>query len=163
MQKDHRSGGLYRTRLLRPARSTPMRTSGFYIVFVEDNTAIRLQTREICGQWRTAPRLKFVGNGFEALIELTVEVPDLLIAKIGVPHLSGISMLQCIRNVPEYAQLPVVLVAEDRREEALAKELQQDNLTVLPRRGMFDGLEPIVETLFMSKAGGAGAADAAIQ
>ena len=114
------------------------------------------------------PHTQHAGQAHQAVRARTADLAPQVsatagIAKIGVPHLSGISMLQCIRNVPEHAQLPVVLIAEDRREEALAKELQQDNLTVLPRRGMFDGLEPIVETLFTSKAGGAGAADAAIQ
>lgn len=134
-----------------PRRTAAATRPGVYIVFVEDDPTILMQARKSFAQWYSRPKVKFVSNGFNALLELTLEVPDLLIAKIATPYFDGLSMVRCIRDFPEYAGLPLALIADNRQEQLLAKRLDCGNLTILQRRGLFDRLEPMVESLAMSK------------
>jgi CheY-like chemotaxis protein len=136
----------------------PLKNSGasvsdadFYMVIVEDDPESRQRVEEVIGRWRRRPGLKFVDNGFAALVELTVKIPDLLVAKIAVPHLNGLGMARCIRDVPEYKQVPIVLVADDQDEELLARDMPADNLMVLSRRSLFHQLEAIVDVLAEAK------------
>jgi CheY-like chemotaxis protein len=68
-------------------------------------------------------KVKAVRNGLEALAEIQVNRPDVIVTDIIMPGLSGLDLIMAVRSNDELADLPVVAITsfgESLREEALA-------------------------------------------
>ena len=58
------------------------------------------------------------GHGLEALQALSVEVPDIILLDLRMPHMNGEEFLHRIRRQPAYAEIPVLVMTNISREEA---------------------------------------------
>jgi CheY-like chemotaxis protein len=68
-------------------------------------------------------KVKAVRNGLEALAEIQVNRPDVIVTDIIMPGLSGLDLIMAVRSNDELADLPVVAITsfgESLREEARA-------------------------------------------
>jgi len=68
-------------------------------------------------------KVKAVSNGLEALAEIQVKRPDMIITDIAMPVLSGLDLITAVRSDDELADLPVVAITsfgEELREQAQA-------------------------------------------
>jgi CheY-like chemotaxis protein len=68
-------------------------------------------------------KVKAVRNGLEALAEIQVNRPDVIVTDIIRPGLSGLDLIAAVRSNDELADLPVVAITsfgESLREEARA-------------------------------------------
>jgi CheY-like chemotaxis protein len=68
-------------------------------------------------------KVKAVSNGLEALAEIQVKRPDMIITDIAMPVLSGLDLITAVRSDDEIADLPVVAITsfgEELREQAQA-------------------------------------------
>jgi len=68
-------------------------------------------------------KVKAVRNGLEALAEIQVNRPDVIVTDIIMPGLSGLELIEAVRSNDELADLPVVAITsfgESIREEARA-------------------------------------------
>jgi CheY-like chemotaxis protein len=68
-------------------------------------------------------KVKAVRNGLEALAEIQVNRPDVIVTDIIMPGLSGLDLIVAVRSNDELADLPVVAITsfgERLREEARA-------------------------------------------
>ena len=66
-------------------------------------------------------KVKAVSNGLEALAEIQVKRPDMIITDIAMPVLSGLDLINAVRSDDELADLPVVAITsfgEKLREQA---------------------------------------------
>ena len=88
------------------------------IMVVEDDTSLR----EIYGIRITAEGYNVVsaGDGEEALAVAVREKPDLILADVMMPKISGFDMLDILRTTPETANIKVIIMtalsAEDQRQ-----------------------------------------------
>ena len=88
------------------------------IMVVEDDAALR----EIYSIRITAEGYEVVsaGDGEEALAVAVREKPDLVLADVMMPKISGFDMLDILRNTPETAKIRVIMMtalsADDQRE-----------------------------------------------
>jgi DNA-binding response OmpR family regulator len=64
-----------------------------------------------------------VSNGADALRVIKARRPDLVILDCNMPELSGVLLVQELRNSPEFADLPVMMLTGRRgdRDEELAR------------------------------------------
>jgi CheY-like chemotaxis protein len=68
-------------------------------------------------------KVKTVTNGFEALAEIQLDRPDVIVTDLAMPVLSGIEMIQAIKSDSRYANIPVIAITsfgENMRELARA-------------------------------------------
>jgi CheY-like chemotaxis protein len=68
-------------------------------------------------------KLKAVRNGLEALAEIQVNRPDVIVTDIAMPVFSGLDLIVAVRSNDELADLPVVAITsfgEKLREQARA-------------------------------------------
>jgi two-component system cell cycle response regulator DivK len=68
-------------------------------------------------------RVKAVSNVLQALAEIQVNRPDLIVTDIAMPVISGLDLITAIRSNDELADLPVVAITafgENLREQARA-------------------------------------------
>jgi two-component system cell cycle response regulator DivK len=54
--------------------------------------------------------IKFARDGQEALNIITTDPPDLVLLDIQIPGISGLDVIQKLRQMPEFAALPVIAV-----------------------------------------------------
>jgi two-component system, cell cycle response regulator DivK len=68
-------------------------------------------------------KVSAVRNGLEALAEIQLNRPDVVVTDITMPVLSGLDLIVSIRSNEELADLPIVAITsfgEDLREQARA-------------------------------------------
>jgi len=68
-------------------------------------------------------KVKAVRDGLEALAEVQVNRPDVIVTDIIMPGLSGLDLIEAVRSNDELADLPVVAITsfgDSIREEARA-------------------------------------------
>ncbi|MBR3144072.1 response regulator [Candidatus Saccharibacteria bacterium] len=117
------------------------------IMVVEDDAALR----EIYSIRITAEGYEVVsaGDGEEALAVAVREKPDLVLADVMMPKISGFDMLDILRNTPETAKIKVIMMtalsADDQRERG--EKLGCDRYLVKSQVGIEDMINAIHEVL----------------
>ena len=73
-------------------------------------------------------------DGREALELIRKSKPDLLLSDVMMPHLDGFGLLRAVREDPQSAQLPVILLSARAGEESRVEGLQHgaDDYLVKP-------------------------------
>ena len=72
-------------------------------------------------------QVKAVRNGFDALTELQVHCPDVIITDLAMPVLDGITLIKIIKSRTELADIPVIaMTAYGRTLQRLAKSAGAD-------------------------------------
>ena len=117
------------------------------VMVVEDDAALR----EIYSIRITAEGYDVVsaGDGEEALVVAVREKPDLILADVMMPKISGFDMLDILRNTPETADIKVIMMTalsgEDQR--ARGESLGCDRYLVKSQVGIEDVVNTIHEVL----------------
>jgi DNA-binding response OmpR family regulator len=62
-------------------------------------------------------------NGAECLLSIEADRPDLLILDVAMPVLGGYQVLHLIREKPELAALPVIMLTARRADQDVARSL----------------------------------------
>lgn len=78
------------------------------ILAVDDQPEIRQMYRAVlrtCGY-----EIMMAGSGREALLSMQLKCPDLILLDLAMPDMDGLEFLQLIRQSPEWATLPVILM-----------------------------------------------------
>ena len=75
-----------------------------------------------------------VGDGEAAIASISAEKPDIVLADIGMPKRSGYEVSAFVKNNPELAHIPVLLLAGafEPVDDAKAKEVRCDGVLIKP-------------------------------
>ncbi len=75
-----------------------------------------------------------VGDGEAAIASISADKPDIVLADIGMPKRSGYEVSAFVKNNPELAQIPVLLLAGafEPVDDAKAKEARCDGVLIKP-------------------------------
>jgi len=126
----------------------------FQIMVVEDNEDLLKLYRLNLGRWPLEHRLIAINNGWEALIKLGSDKPDLLIADLFMPGFDGFMMLKSIRAVPEYKDLPIVVVTGLSPGDIVSRGGLPEDITILTKPIPFAELQRLTEELASRKQRG---------
>jgi CheY-like chemotaxis protein len=96
------------------------RNPGARVLVADDNADMRDYLRHLLGQYWTVDT---VADGEEALAALDRIVPDLLLADVMMPKVDGFTLLHRIRERPQIATLPIILLTTRAGEEAAIEGL----------------------------------------
>lgn len=126
-----------------PSRSRPCGRSGggkplgnMRILLVEDNEAAVIQVRSVLESAGYA--VDVARTGREAIAFVAKTVPDGIVLDLMMPEVDGFEVLEEIRNRPETATLPVlILTAKDLGAEDF-KRLSANNVQQLVQKGDVD-------------------------
>ncbi|MBR3220566.1 response regulator [Candidatus Saccharibacteria bacterium] len=117
------------------------------IMLVEDDQSLR----EIYSIRLTAEGYEIVvaGDGEEALATAVKEKPDLIIADVMMPKISGFDMLDILRSTPETKDVKVIMMtalsSEDQRQRG--ENLGADRYLVKSQVGIEDVINVVHEVL----------------
>lgn len=79
------------------------------VMIVDDDPVIRTLISEII--LNTGNQVETCENGATCLSHLENEIPDLLVLDLQMPDMTGMDVLERIRNNPKIQSLPVVLLS----------------------------------------------------
>ena len=90
------------------------------ILVVDDQPELRQMYRTVLA--RAGYDVCVAANGNEALLAMEMCFPDLILLDLAMPEMDGITFLRLIRNTPEWAKVPVIVltafVNEDQAQTA---------------------------------------------
>ena len=78
------------------------------ILVVDDQPQIQQMYRTVLR--RSGYEVVVASNGFKALHAMESHFPDLILLDMAMPELDGVAFLQIIRQTPEWARIPVILI-----------------------------------------------------
>lgn len=85
------------------------------ILIVDDSATIRTIVKKALepGQFE----LKEAGDGVEALEQVKGFMADLVISDINMPNMDGLTMVENLRKIPQYASTPVIVLSTEASQE----------------------------------------------
>lgn len=96
------------------------------ILIAEDDPTLQLLYQLTMESWDLPIKLRIVGNGFEGLLQVGQQVPDILIADLMMPGMDGFEMIRNLRANPNLARMDIIVVSAIEREEIAKKGLPAD-------------------------------------
>lgn len=102
------------------------------ILIAEDDPTLQLLYQLTMESWDLPIKLRIVGNGFEGLLQVGQQVPDILIADLMMPGMDGFEMIRNLRANPSLSRMDIIVVSAIDREEIAKKGLPSD-VTVMSK------------------------------
>ena len=94
---------------------------GARVLLADDNADMRDYVRELLSP---AYVVEAVGDGEQALIAARRDPPDMVISDVMMPRLSGLGLLEALREDPQLRDIPVILLSARAGEEARIEGLE---------------------------------------
>jgi len=140
------------------AAPAPAASSRKKVLLVDDDrTLLRLYELELQG-WDLPLDVMKAHDGFEALIRIGEQRPDLLVSDLSMPGMDGFRMIRTLRGDANYGQMAIIVVSGLDRATIGSMGLPAD-IPVFPKPVPFAQLRAAVENaLEVGSAGSAGAA-----
>jgi CheY-like chemotaxis protein len=82
-------------------------------------------------------------NGKEALAEIEMHIPDLVLTDMQMPEMNGLELVTAVKE--EYPLIPVLLMTAQGSEEIAVQALKQGAASYVPKRRLAQDLREIVE------------------
>lgn len=80
------------------------------VVVVEDDQAMLKLYQMTIESWKLPIEVRFISNGYEAIVSISQNTPDLLITDLKMPEMDGFSMLKALRNMDDFLLMTIVVV-----------------------------------------------------
>lgn len=88
-----------------PVSARPMR-----VLIAEDDRLMQALYKKTVATWDMQIEVKIVASGFEGLMEIGRDAPDLLLSDLVMPDLDGFAMIRRLRADPRLAQMDIIVV-----------------------------------------------------
>lgn len=80
------------------------------VLIAEDDHLMQALYEKTVGTWDMPIEVKIVASGFEGLMEIGRNPPDLLVADLIMPDLDGFAMIRKLRADPQLANMDIIVV-----------------------------------------------------
>lgn len=119
----------------------------FRIFVVEDDQIQQEIYKEILPRWLLAPEVIVINDGYEALIRLGLEKPNLLISDLLMPGMDGFKMLNTIKNMPEFSDIKLAVVTALEQSQVKQAGFLPQDIPVFGKPIPFDALENLANSV----------------
>ena len=120
------------------------------LVVEDDNALLKLYKLRISG-WDFPVDLSMAANGYEGLMRIGRESPDLLILDLRMPGMDGFQMLQALAVSPLREGMEIVVVTGLSAEEIADRGGLPRGVTLLPKPVPFTQLRELAEGLLAQR------------
>ena len=136
-----------------PAPATPANDGRLQVMVVEDEPELLRLFSLVIGGWDLPLNLTAAGNGFEALLLMGQNCPDLLVTDLNMPGMDGFKMIASLRGVsPAFDGMEIVVVTALSPEEIKNRGGLPDGVRVFHKPVPFDEIESLVRARIDSLA-----------
>jgi excisionase family DNA binding protein len=95
---------------LSTSKKPAINESRLKVVVVEDDQAMLMLYRMTIESWKLPIDVRFISNGYEAIVSISQNTPDLLITDLKMPEMDGFAMLKALRNMDDFSLMTIVVV-----------------------------------------------------
>jgi CheY-like chemotaxis protein/anti-sigma regulatory factor (Ser/Thr protein kinase) len=88
----------------------------------------------------------FAADGRQALIQLEVQQPEIVVTDLIMPHMNGRELVEVMKR--EYPHIPVILMTAKGSEQIAVKALQYGAASYVPKRQLAQDLVDTVEFVY---------------
>ncbi len=129
----------------------PPRPSRLRILLVEDDISLLRLYQIRISTWGIDPIIETAADGFDGLVKIGLQRPDLLITDLQMPHIDGFQMIKSLSNMDVCTHMKIVVVTGlDQDTIDTAGGLPPDTI-VFPKPVPFAELEQIATRLLEAK------------
>lgn len=116
----------------------------FRILLVEDDQVVRKMFAMIFEAWNAPVILDIASDGFEGLVKLGQNRPDLLITDLIMPGMDGFKMIQHLRNLPEMQQLEIIVVTSQTSDQVKSYGTLPQDIRIFNKPVPFNELKALI-------------------
>ncbi|ATX82720.1 DNA binding domain-containing protein, excisionase family [Mariprofundus ferrinatatus] len=120
-------------------------TSSRSILIVEDDPDTTMLYRMQIKKWQLPLDVRYVADGYKALIEIGKSPPDLLITDLYMPNIDGFKMLETLEQGD--MRIPAIAVTGASAEDLEKIQAEHEDLLVLTKPIDFNLLRRLISTL----------------
>jgi len=136
-----------RKQAIMPVNGLSSKHKVFHILLVEDDSALRNLFSYFFSSWKHPVRIDVATDGFEGLINLGREVPDLLITDLNMPGMSGFEMLRHLKSSNQFSKLNIIALTALNDDYIQDKGGLPDGVLLFRKPVVLSELEPIIESM----------------
>lgn len=81
------------------------------VLVVEDDNLMMEIYSGFFRKWRLPVSVSFTENGYEALLRIGYEIPDLIITDLSMPEIDGFQMIRSLRQYQATAKIQIIVVS----------------------------------------------------
>jgi excisionase family DNA binding protein len=120
------------------------------ILVVEDDPLLLKLYKARLGAWKISMVVETASDGFEGLVKVGLQRPDLLITDLQMPHMDGFQMINSLAQIADCSAMQIVAVTGLSIQD-IASSALPSTVRVFTKPIPFNELESIAELLASQK------------
>ncbi len=96
------------------------------ILIAEDDETLQKLYEMTFNSWRLPISLRIVGDGFEGLLQIGQQAPDILIADLMMPGMDGFEMIRKLRATQGLSNMDILVVTAIDKDEVHQRGMPED-------------------------------------
>ena len=96
------------------------------ILIAEDDPTLQKLYQMTFDSWKLPLNLRIVGDGFEGLLQVGQQMPDILIADLMMPGMDGFEMIKRLRAMPDLSTMDIIVVSAIDEAEVRQRGIPAD-------------------------------------
>ncbi len=96
------------------------------VLVTENDPTLQKLYQTTIERWKLPISLRMASNGFEGLLRIGQQTPDILIADLMMPNLDGFEMIHQLRAMPELSSMDIIAVSPIDVEEVRQRGIPTD-------------------------------------
>ena len=96
------------------------------ILIAEDDPILQKLYQMTFDSWKLPLSLRIVSDGFEGLLQVGQQMPDILIADLMMPGMDGFEMIRRLRAMPDLSSMDIIVVSAIDTDEVRQRGIPGD-------------------------------------
>lgn len=119
----------------------------YKILLVEDDEGIKQMFNFFFTDWKYPVKFETADDGFDGLVKLAINVPNLLITDISMPGINGYDMLRFLEKSKQFKDLDIIIITGLTPEKVEELGPLPKNSTLFYKPLSFDKLDSVISSL----------------
>jgi excisionase family DNA binding protein len=135
-----------------PQFQAPPATLCLKVLIAEDDPFFQEQYRLTMNSWGLPLDLKIVGNGYESLVQIGLDRPDVVIVDLMLPGMDGFEVIRTLRGKPELSTMNIMVISSLNKEEIAARGGVPETITIYGKPVPFHEIRGYLQALITQRS-----------